>query len=208
MNNLIERYNAKERRNHWLVAILFFLAAFSGLSLFHPSMFWLTNFFGGGPWTRILHPFMGLAMFLFFLGLMLRFWHHNKLSDNDKKWLKQWKDVMNNDEHKLPEVGRYNGGQKMLFWVMVICMITLLVTGLMFWRGWPNFASYFGIGLIRLATLLHAIAATLLIVGIIVHVYAAIWVKGTIGAMTRGFVTHKWASKHHAGWYRELTKRS
>jgi formate dehydrogenase subunit gamma len=130
------------------------------------------------------------------------------LTDNDKQWLKQWKDVMNNDEHKLPEVGRYNGGQKMLFWVMVICMIVLLVTGLIFWRGWPNIASYFGIGTIRLATLLHAIAATVLIVGIIVHIYAAMWVKGTIGAMTRGFVSHKWAAKHHPAWYRELTRRS
>jgi formate dehydrogenase subunit gamma len=38
----------------------------------------------------------------------------------------------------------------------------------------------------------------------IVHVYAAIWVRGTIRAMTRGSVTGGWAWKHHRKWLREL----
>ncbi|MGF6919625.1 cytochrome b subunit of formate dehydrogenase [Paraburkholderia sp. 40] len=40
------------------------LLALSGLALFHPSMFWLTALFGGGQWTRVLHPFVGVVMFL------------------------------------------------------------------------------------------------------------------------------------------------
>jgi formate dehydrogenase subunit gamma len=64
----ILRYTANQRTNHWLVAILFFMAGLSGLALFHPALFWLSNLFGGGPWTRILHPFMGVLMFLLFLG--------------------------------------------------------------------------------------------------------------------------------------------
>ena len=43
----IVRYNAAERTNHWIVAICFLLLALSGLALFHPSMFWLSNLFGG-----------------------------------------------------------------------------------------------------------------------------------------------------------------
>ena len=65
---LIERYTAGERTNHWIVAMLFVLAALSGLSLFHPALFWLSNFFGGGTWTRILHPIIGLIMFVRFPG--------------------------------------------------------------------------------------------------------------------------------------------
>lgn len=64
-NKPILRYNANERTNHWIVAILFFMAGLSGLALFHPALFWLSHLFGGGPWTRILHPFMGVAMFVF-----------------------------------------------------------------------------------------------------------------------------------------------
>jgi hypothetical protein len=39
----------------------------------------------------------------------------------------------------------------------------------------------------------------------IVHVYAAIWVKGTVRAMTRGTVTELGAA-NHALWHREVTK--
>lgn len=208
MNQMIERYNAHDRTNHWAIALLFLLAALSGLALFHPSLYWLTHLFGGGPWARILHPYMGVLMFLFFTAMALRFWHHNQMTAHDRQWLKQWRDVVNNREDRLPEVGRYNAGQKLLFKLMVVCVIVLLLTGIVFWRGWPHFAGNFSIGTIRLATLLHAIAAYALIIGIIVHIYAAIWVKGTIRAMTRGYVSHIWARRHHAGWYKEITRQS
>jgi formate dehydrogenase subunit gamma len=204
--NTIERYEPADRINHWLVAIAFVLLALSGLALFHPAMFFLTNLFGGGPWTRILHPFIGLVMFVAFIGLALRFWRHNVLDKNDEQWLKQWQDVINNREDKLPEVGRYNAGQKVLFWVMVACLIVLLLTGFVIWR--PYFAPAFNITVVRIAVLFHAIAAFVLILGIIVHVYAAIWVKGSVRAMTRGYVTRAWAKKHHAAWYRQLTSGS
>jgi formate dehydrogenase subunit gamma len=204
MSKYLQRYSDQERMNHWIVAICFVFAALSGLAFFHPSLFWLVNLFGGGPWARILHPFIGVAMFGFFLISMLRYWHHNKIDANDRKWLAQWRDVANNREDKLPEVGRYNGGQKVVFWVSVVSAIVLIVTGIIFWR--PYFADFFPIELIRLATLLHAVAAFALIVSIIVHVYAAIWVKGTLRAMTRGTVSEAWAKKHHPAWHREVTR--
>jgi formate dehydrogenase subunit gamma len=53
---------------------------------------------------------------------------------------------------------------------------------------------------------IHAATAFVLIVGIIVHIYAALWVKGSIRAMTRGTVTLGWARKHHPRWFRESIK--
>jgi formate dehydrogenase subunit gamma len=202
--DMIERYQASDRINHWLTAICFVLLALSGLALFHPSLFWLTSLLGGGPWTRILHPFIGVVMFLSFLGLFLRFRRHNGLDAKDRQWLRQWRDVLNNREDALPEVGRYNGGQKALFWVMAVTVLLLLVSGIVIWQ--PYFAPAFNITVIRWAVLIHAVSAFVLILGIIVHVYAAIWVKGTIGAMTRGVVSRTWAKRHHPGWYKELTK--
>ena len=52
--------------------------------------------------------------------------------------------------------------------------------------------------------LVHALAAIVAICLWIVHVYAAIWVRGTISAMTRGKVTGGWAWRHHRRWLREL----
>ncbi|MFZ5957104.1 formate dehydrogenase subunit gamma [Pseudomonas knackmussii] len=204
MKRDIQRYTANERSNHWMVALFFILAGLSGLALFHPALFWLSYLFGGGPWTRILHPFLGVAMFVFFLGLVLRFASHNLLEKSDVQWLKQWRDVVANREEKLPEVGRYNAGQKLLFWTLLLCMLALLVTGIVIWRQY--FSAWFGIGVIRLSVLLHAFAAFVLICGILVHIYAGIWVKGSMGAMLYGWVSRAWARKHHGAWLKSVDK--
>jgi formate dehydrogenase subunit gamma len=199
----IVRYSGSDRFNHWLVALLFVLAAVSGLAFFHPSLFFLSNVLGGGQLSRILHPFIGVAMFVLFVILYFKFWHHNILHKNDRQWLKQIGDVIADREERLPEVGRYNGGQKLLFWVMTITMLLLVISGMAFWR--PYFASNFHIDTVRLAAVVHAGAAAVLILGIIVHVYAALWVKGTIKGMWTGVVTSAWARKHHPGWYKEVS---
>ncbi|MCP3751862.1 formate dehydrogenase subunit gamma [Pseudomonas sp. SBB6] len=199
----ILRYNANERTNHWLVAILFIMAALSGLALFHPALYWLSHLFGGGPWTRILHPFMGVLMFVFFLGLVLRFWRANYFIANDRLWLKRIDRVMRNEEEGVPPIGKYNPGQKLLFWTLLLCMLVLLISGVVIWRAY--FSSYFAIGSIRLATLLHALAAFVLVLSIIVHIYAGIWIKGSASAMLHGGVSRAWAKKHHELWYREVT---
>ncbi|CDF86449.1 Formate dehydrogenase, cytochrome(fdo) subunit [Pseudomonas knackmussii B13] len=204
MKRDIQRYTANERSNHWMVALFFILAGLSGLALFHPALFWLSYLFGGGPWTRILHPFLGLAMFVFFLGLVIRFASHNLLEKSDVQWLKQWRDVVANREEKLPEVGRYNAGQKLLFWTLLLCMLALLVTGIVIWRQY--FSAWFGIGVIRLSVLLHAFAAFVLICSILVHIYAGIWVKGSMGAMLYGWVSRAWARKHHGAWLKSVDK--
>ena len=201
----IVRYTAAERTNHWVVAICFLLLALSGLALFHPAMFWLSNLFGGGTWTRILHPFIGIVMFVAFVLLIMTLWRDNRFSERDWQWLKQWRDVVNNREENVPEVGRYNAGQKLLFVVLVVCMFGLLLSGFAIWR--PYFAPYFPIGLIRLAATVHAICAFAIICSIIVHVYAGIWVKGSVHAMTHGTVTPGWAWKHHRAWFRDVIRR-
>jgi formate dehydrogenase subunit gamma len=200
----IVRYSANERTLHWITAITFVLLALSGLAMFHPAMFWLANLFGGGQWTRILHPFVGIVMFVSFLALALCVWRHNLMDRDDVQWLKQLNDVLANREEALPQVGRYNAGQKLLFFVLVVCLLLLLLTGIAIWR--PYFAGAFPVGVIRAAAVLHALSAFVLIVGIIIHIYAAIWVKGSVTAMMRGTVTLGWARKHHPKWFRESLK--
>ena len=201
-NGLILRYTPNERTNHWITAITFILLALSGLAMFHPAMSWLYALLGGGQWTRILHPFIGCVMFLSFLILALRFWHHNYLDKSDVQWMRQIGDVLNNREEKLPAIGKYNAGQKLLFFTMVACLLLLLASGIVIWRRYFSF--YFPIEIIRLAAVVHAAAAFVLIVGIVVHIYAALWIKGSIGAMTRGTVTYGWAKKHHPRWFKEI----
>src|SRR5260370_39695754 len=103
--NWLVRYTPNERTNHWITAIAFVLLALSGLALFHPSMFWLTAIFGGGQWTPILHPLVGVVMFVAFLVLAVRFWHHNLLASSDIQWLEQTCDSRATRAETVPQTG-------------------------------------------------------------------------------------------------------
>ena len=142
---------------------------------------------------------------VFFIGLVFRFWRSNFFIDNDWKWLRRIDRVLVNDEETVPAVGKYNAGQKLLFWTLLLCMLGLLFTGLVIWRAY--FSHYFGITTIRWAMLLHALAGFVLILSIIVHIYAGIWIKGSVDAMMHGWVSRAWARKHHALWYREVDSK-
>ncbi|MHB1676798.1 MAG: formate dehydrogenase subunit gamma [Sulfuriferula sp.] len=203
-SGLIQRYQASVRVNHWFLAITFILLTVSGLALFYPSFFFLSYLLGGGPSDRILHPFIGVAMYAGFIMMALRLWRLNYIDRNDQQWIGQIGDVIHNREENLPPVGFFNAGQKYLFWTMVISISLLFITGIIIWR--PYFAPYMPILALRLAVLIHSISAFVIIAGIIVHIYAAIWVKGSIGAMTRGTVTRAWARQHHLAWYRKIDK--
>jgi len=200
----IRRYDANERLNHWIVAILFILLTASGLAFFHPAFWFLAVLLGGGTWARILHPFIGVLMSAFFFVMAMRYWNDNKIQPYDREWGKRLSDVINNRDDNLPPIDKYNVGQKQLFWTMVVTMGLLIVSGIMMWR--PYFAGAFPIPLIRIAAVVHMLSAFVLIVGIIVHVYAALfWVRGSLRAMTRGTVSRAWARHHHPLWYRRMT---
>lgn len=199
---VVDRYTTGARINHWITAASLVLLAISGLALFHPSLYWLTGLFGGGPNTRAIHPWIGVVLFFSFLGLFIRFWKLNLWERTDNVWLGRIRDVLTSNEENLPEVGKYNAGQKMVFWSMSILIILLITSGIVIWEHY--FGGYFSIEQRRLAVLVHAISAVMAICVWIVHVYAAIWVRGTISAMTRGRVTGGWAWRHHRKWLREL----
>jgi len=201
---VLQRYTDGERVTHWTVVIAFVLAALSGLAFFHPGLFFFSILFGGGPWTRILHPFLGVLMFIAFMLMVRQHWHHNKMTATDREWSKKATDLLMGRHPDMPPAGKFNAGQKQLFKVLLISMLLLIATGAVIWRPW--FAPYFSVMVIRVAVLLHAVSALVLVLAVIGHIYMAIWTKGSIGGMTRGYVPESWARLHHAAWHREMTR--
>ena len=197
----LSRYTTAARLNHWVTAACLILLALSGMSLFHPALFFLTALFGGGAYTRAVHPWIGCVLMASFALLFVRFWHHNLWLREDNTWLRKIRAVLANDEESAPEVGRYNAGQKLVFWSTSLLIVVLFVTGLVIWDQY--FFGYTSIEQKRVAVLVHSLAAITAIMVWIAHVYAAIWVRGTVGAMTRGSVTGGWAWRHHRKWLRE-----
>jgi formate dehydrogenase subunit gamma len=199
---VVDRYTAGARVNHWITAASLVLLALSGLALFHPSLFFLSGLFGGGSTARMIHPWIGVVLFFSFIGLFFRFWKLNLWERTDSVWMSRLREVLRGNDESLPEVGKYNAGQKMVFWSMSLLIIVLITSGVVIWDQY--FAEYFTITQKRVAILVHAIAAIAAICVWIVHVYAAIWVRGTISAMTRGRVTGGWAWRHHRKWLKDL----
>lgn len=191
-----------DRACHWTMVIAFFLVALSGIALFFPTLQWLTQTFGTPQMGRILHPFFGVGVFLLLMVMFVRFVHHNIPDKKDLPWLKGIVEVLKGNEHKVADVGKYNAGQKMMFWTIMSMISLLLASGVVIWRPW--FAHFFPVALVRWCLLLHATSAIILLLAILVHIYMAFWVKGSITGMIEGRVSRRWAKKHHPRWYREV----
>lgn len=201
----VSRYRGLTRLNHWVTAASLIVLLLSGMALFHPSLFFLTGLFGGGQTTRWLHPFVGILLFFSFLLLFVQLWRLNLPRPEDVTWVENIGDVIKGDEEKLPELGKYNAGQKFIFWGMSGLILVLIGSGVMIWEQY--FPDLVSIPVRRWAVLVHALAAVAIILVFVLHVYAAFWTRGTIRAMTHGNVTGGWAWKHHRKWLRELAGR-
>ena len=198
------RNNTAARINHWITGGCFVLLMLSGLSMFHPILFFLSDLFGGGQWARAIHPWIGCVLLVSYLGLILQFWRDNFWSRDDIAWLRAINEVLVNEEEGVPEVARFNAGQKFVFWSMTLLVPVLFCSGLAIWDYYFEDAT--SIETQRVAALIHFLAATAAIIVWIIHVYAAIWVKGSVRAMTQGYVTPGWAWRHHRKWFRRLAE--
>ncbi len=196
------RFSFAERVTHWMAALSFLYAAFSGLALWSPHLFWLSSVLGGGETVRRWHPWGGV-LFGVALGLMFRNWAREmKLDADDKVWLANAHKYAVHEEEGLPEPGRFNAGQKMLFWLQSLAVIVLIATGVVLW--FPDVMPR----ALRLAALLvHPAVAVLSLGGIIVHSsMGTAAVPGALRGMIQGWVRPGWAASHHPKWYRDISK--
>jgi len=198
----VDRYRGYARVNHWITAISLILLALSGLAMFHPSLFFLSAIFGGGQNTRTFHPWIGVVLFFSFALLFIQFWRHNLWNRTDNQWVAHAKDLVSGHEERMPEIGKYNAGQKFIFWAMTFLILVLIATGILIWDQY--FFSLTDIETKRFAILIHSMAAVIIICVWILHVYAAIWVRGSFDGMIGGRVTGGWAWRHHRKWLKQL----
>ena len=190
---------------HWSVAIFFVLALLSGFALYTPWLFrWLTPLFGGGPMTRLLHPWFSLAFVLVFVLQFLNWLRPMMWTAHDTRWMRNIRAYATNADEVEPEdVAFFNGGQKAYFWAVVICALVFLIPGLPMW-----FPGLFGRVIVAISYVLHDLAALVMLGGFILHLYeGTVSQPGTFQSMTRGTVTRRWAWTHHPAWYRDVTGR-
>ena len=200
------RHPVYTRFLHWMVAVFFFLALFSGFGIYLPWLFrWFAPIFGGGPMARALHPWFGLGFVIFFGLQMLNWIAPMTWTKADTAWMKNIRKTMSGQEKmEPPETGFFNGGQKAQFWEIVVGSAIYLVTGIIMWAGAPTFGRWS----VAISYVLHDLSAVIMLGGIFIHIYlSTIGEPGTFHAMTRGTVSEAWAWTFHPAWYEEVTGR-
>ena len=198
----IVRYRFGERMVHWAAAVSYVYLLLTGLAFWTPALYWIAIVLGGGFLTRMMHPWVGV----FFAAIVVWMWtiwrRDMRVTAADREWRAAMGHYIRNEDARVPATGRFNYGQKSLFWVMAWGAVALLVSGLVLWV--PD-AVPRDLRLLREAAILvHAVSALVTIAGFIVHLYMGIAVvPGGLSAMTHGEVTEEWARQHHPRWLDE-----
>jgi formate dehydrogenase subunit gamma len=201
---MIPRYTYRERLMHWLTALTYTYCLLTGLAFYSPHLFWVAQVLGGGATSRFWHPFSGIG-FLVVAVWMHAVWRSDmEVTDQDKRWLDRTKEYATNQDDVIPAADRFNGGQKLFYWLMYYGTFVLLITGVVMW--FPEYISFSVAWIRSLAVLLHVCAALATIGGFIIHVYMSVLlVPGSVPAMLFGNVSTAWARTHHRLWYQRVT---
>jgi formate dehydrogenase subunit gamma len=198
----IMRFIAFERFVHWLTAVSFVILAITGLNIsFGRSLIlpWLgpSAFSTWSEWAKFSHNYLSFA---FTVGLVLMFlmWVARNLpSYNDFVWFKNGGGMFGGKE---PPAEKFNGGEKLIFWMSTFGGIGVIVSGyiLLF----PFYGTT--VGNMELAEIAHSVIGVLFISAMFVHIYmGTIGVEGAFEAMAEGTVDVNWAKERHSLWYEE-----
>jgi formate dehydrogenase subunit gamma len=134
---------------------------------------------------------------------MLLLWVRDNMPNRvDLAWLKAGGGFFNNTH---PAAGRFNAGQKLVFW------ITVLGGGIVAASGYLLIFPFFGTGIagMQLAHMVHSILAVLMIAAMLAHIYiGSLGMEGAYDAMGSGRVDYNWARAHHSLWVEEEMTRA
>ncbi len=203
----VVRFNPFERFVHWLTAACFIVLAVSGLnitfgkSLLLPLM-GADAFAGWSQWGKYAHNYLS---FPFTIGVVLIFlmWIGGNIpSRTDVEWVKRGGGLFGHDH---PPAYRFNAGQKMIYWIVVLGGTAVAVSGyiLMF----PFYGGMTVAGM-QLAGIVHGVVAVLFIAAMLAHIYiGTLGMEGAFEAMGTGEVDVNWAKEHHSLWLEEEARR-
>ena len=196
----VMRFNAFERFVHWMTATCFIVLAISGLNItFGKSI--LLPLFGPGAFTtwsqalKYAHNFLSFPFTLGVIVILLMWIAGNIPNRTDIEWIKRRGGIVGSDH---PPAYRFNAGQKMIYWIVVLGGAAVAISGyiLMF-----PFYGQMTIQGMQLAQIVHAIVGVLFVAAMLAHIYiGTIGMEGAFEAMGTGEVDVNWAKQHHALW--------
>jgi formate dehydrogenase subunit gamma len=198
----IVRFNQFERTVHWMTASCFIVLAISGLNITfgRPLLLPLIGPSAFTTWSELAkyaHNFLSFPFTIGVVVIMLMWIGGNIPNAVDVAWIKRGGGIVGNDH---PPAYRFNAGQKMIYWIVV------LGGGLTSVTGYLLLFPFYGTGIsgMQTAEVIHAGTAVLFIGAMLGHIYiGTIGMEGAFEAMGEGTVDVNWAKQHHRLWLDE-----
>jgi formate dehydrogenase subunit gamma len=196
------RFTGFERFSHWLTAVSFVLLGLTGLNITFGKLVLLPvigpeAFSDFAQTAKYVHNFVSFS-FVAGLGLIIALWIKDNIPRRvDIDWVKQGGGFI---KSKHAPAGRFNAGEKLVFWFALGAGIAVIVSGylLLFPFYLANIAGMQG------AQVVHAIVAVVFVAVILAHIYiGTLGMEGAFEAMGSGEVDFNWAKEHHDQWLAE-----
>jgi formate dehydrogenase subunit gamma len=203
----IVRFNAFERFVHWMTAACFIILGLSGLNITfgRPLLLPLLGPEAFTTWSELAKYSHNYLSFPFTIGVVLIFlmWIGGNIPNaTDVEWFKRGGGIVGDDH---PPAYRFNGGQKAIYWIVVLGGSAVAITGyaLMF----PFYGT--DIDTMQYAQMVHAVVAMLFVAAMLGHIYiGTIGMEGAFEAMGEGTVDVNWAKEHHSLWLKDEMART
>jgi formate dehydrogenase subunit gamma len=197
------RYSFRERLMHWVAGFSYLYLMVTGLAFWSPWFYWLAIILGGATLSREVHPWVGLVFQLAVLWMGATWSAQMRSTAADRAWWHSLRHYIRNEESVVPDQGRFNGGQKALFWGFFFCALLLTLSGLILW--YTELIPWNLRALRQIAVLVHAVSALMTIALFMIHVYMGLAVeRGAFGSVIRGDVSRAWAKAYHKLWYDQV----
>lgn len=223
----IRRFNGLERFGHWLMAGSFIILGLSGLNMLYGRYLLMPILGPNGfatitAWGKIAHNYVAFAFMVSLVLVFIQWVLHNLPSRTDFNWVLKGGGILGQSH---PPAKKFNFGQKIIFWLVMLCGISISASGLalLFPFQTTLFAdtfvilNKFGFDLpttltpiqeMQTAQLWHSIVSLVLIAVIVAHIYiGTIGMQGAFAAMGSGRVDLNWAKEHHSLWVEKLDSK-
>ncbi len=183
--DLTMRFTLSERLAHYVSLAAFLVLAITGI------LFLQNNRGLNGMPTRNLHMWIGIVFGVAWIAMMLIWFRDMLFNKSDKKWLKALGGYFGYRGEQ--PAGKFNAGQKILFWMIAACGFFLVITGVSLAILKDNINT----NLAMLYTL-HDLAALLILILIVAHLYLSTIVNPqSMRSIFGGKVSRKWLKENH-----------
>lgn len=203
----IVRFNAAERFVHWMTATCFIVLGLTGLNITFGKplllpLIGLEAFSAWSEWAKYAHNYLSFPFTLGVIAIFIMWITGNIPNRVDVQWIKRGGGIVGHDH---PSAYRFNAGQKLIYWIVVLGGAAVAASGyiLMF----PFYGT--DIQTMQNAEIAHAIVAMLFIAVMIAHIYiGTLGMEGAFEAMGKGTVDINWAKEHHDLWLAQQSART